>query len=75
MSTTTKRKLAMEFGAETGGNTTVTLYDHRSDVTADDVVNVMVEVVALEALTNADGVLMTDVVTAKEVITTETVLF
>ena len=63
---TTTRKLVGTLGAEGANNVNVTLYDHRSDLDAETVATTFGEVVALEVLTNADGVLMTDVVGAKE---------
>ena len=75
MDTNISRKLNLEFGAADADGVTVTLYDHKADLAADVVATTMSEVVALEVLTNADGTLMTDVLAAKEVITTENIIF
>ena len=72
---TVSRKLQMTFGSADAKNVNVTLYDHRNDLTSEIVADTMVEITALEVLTNTDGVLMTDALAAKEIVTTENTFF
>ena len=75
MTTTTSRRLELQFGAENANNVKVTVYDHKADLTSENVALAMNDVVAMEVLQDKDGHLMTDVLGAKEILTTENILF
>ena len=67
--------LEMEFQASEGANVKVTLYDQKSDLTAETVQDAMMNMVDLEVLVNPDGHLMDGAFGAKTIRKIETKLF
>ncbi|MBR4311617.1 MAG: DUF2922 family protein [Akkermansia sp.] len=65
----------MEFQASEGANVKVTLYDQKSDLTAETVQDAMMNMVDLEVLVNPDGHLMDGAFGAKTIRKIETKLF
>ena len=72
---TIKDSLEMTFQAEEGDNVKVTLYDQKSDLTAETVQDAMMNMVDLEVLVNPDGHLMDGAFGAKTIRKIETKLF
>ena len=72
---TITNSLEMEFQASEGANVKVTLYDQKSDLTAETVQDAMLNMVDLEVLVNADGHLMDGAFGAKTIQKIETKLF
>ena len=72
---TIKDSLEMTFQAEEGDNVKVTLYDQKSDLTAETVQEAMMNVVDMEALVNDTGHLMVGAFGAKTIRKIETKLF
>ena len=72
---TITNSLEMEFQASEGANVKVTLYDQKSDLTAETVQDAMMNMVDLEVLVNPDGHLMDGAYGAKTIRKIETKLF
>ena len=72
---TITNSLEMEFQASEGSNVKVTLYDQKSDLTAETVQDAMMNMVDLEVLVNPDGHLMDGAFGAKTIRKIETKLF
>ena len=72
---TITNSLEMEFQASEGANVKVTLYDQKSDLTAETVQEAMLNMVDLEVLVNADGHLMDGAFGAKTIQKIENKLF
>lgn len=72
---TITNSLEMEFQASEGANVKVTLYDQKSDLTAETVQDAMMNMVDLEVLVNPDGHLMDGSFGAKTIRKIETKLF
>ncbi|MBQ2368605.1 MAG: DUF2922 domain-containing protein [Peptococcaceae bacterium] len=72
---TITNSLEMEFQASEGANVKVTLYDQKSDLTAETVQDAMMNMVDLEVLVNADGHLMDGAYGAKTIRKIENQLF
>ena len=72
---TITNSLEMEFQASEGANVKVTLYDQKSDPTAETVQDAMMNMVDLEVLVNPDGHLMDGAFGAKTIRKIETKLF
>ena len=72
---TITNSLEMEFQASEGANVKVTLYDQKSDLTAETVQDAMMNIVDLEVLVNPDGHLMDGAFGAKTIRKIETKLF
>ena len=72
---TITNSLEMEFHASEGANVKVTLYDQKSDLTAETVQDAMMNMVDLEVLVNPDGHLMDGAFGAKTIRKIETKLF
>ena len=72
---TITNSLEMEFQASEGANVKVTLYDQKSDLTAETVQDAMMNMVDLEVLVNADGRLMDGAYGAKTIRKIENQLF
>ena len=72
---TITNSLEMEFQASEGANVKVTLYDQKSDLTAETVQDAMMNMVDLEVLVNPDGHLMDGAFGAKTIRKIETQLF
>jgi hypothetical protein len=72
---TITNSLEMEFQASEGANVKVTLYDQKSDLTAETVQDAMMNMVDLEVLVNPDGHLMDGAFGAKTIRKIETKLF
>ena len=72
---TITHSLEMEFQASEGSNVKVTLYDQKSDLTAETVQDAMMNMVDLEVLVNPDGHLMDGAFGAKTIRKIETKLF
>ena len=72
---TITNSLEMEFQASEGANVKVTLYDQKSDLTAETVQDAMMNMVDLEVLVNLDGHLMDGAFGAKTIRKIETKLF
>ena len=72
---TITHSLEMEFQASEGANVKVTLYDQKSDLTAETVQDAMMNMVDLEVLVNPDGHLMDGAFGAKTIRKIETKLF
>jgi hypothetical protein len=72
---TITNSLEMEFQASEGANVKVTLYDQKSDLTAETVQDAMMNMVDLEVLVNPDGHLMDGAFGAKTIRRIETKLF
>ena len=72
---TIKDSLEMEFQASEGANVKVTLYDQKSDLTAETVQDAMMNMVDLEVLVNPDGHLMDGAYGAKTIRKIENQLF
>ena len=72
---TITNSLEMEFQASEGANVKVTLYDQKSDLTAETVQDAMMNLVDLEVLVNPDGHLMDGAYGAKTIRKIETKLF
>jgi hypothetical protein len=72
---TITNSLEMEFQASEGANVKVTLYDQKSDLTAETVQDAMMNMVDLEVLVNPDGHLMDGAFGAKTIRKIEPKLF
>jgi hypothetical protein len=72
---TITNSLEMEFQASEGANVKVTLYDQKSDLTAETVQDAMMNMVDLEVLVNPDGHLMDGAYGAKTIRKIENQLF
>mgnify|MGYP002509219662 FL=1 len=72
---TITNSLEMEFQASEGANVKVTLYDQKSDLTAETVQDAMMNMVDLEVLVNPDGHLMDGAFGAKTIRKIENQLF
>ena len=72
---TITNSLEMEFQASEGANVKVTLYDQKSDLTAETVQDAMMNMVDLEVLVNPDGHLMDGAFGAKTIRRIENQLF
>ena len=72
---TITNSLEMEFQASEGANVKVTLYDQKSDLTAETVQEAMMNMVDLEVLVNPDGHLMDGAYGAKTIRKIENQLF
>ena len=72
---TITNSLEMEFQASEGANVKVTLYDQKSDLTAETVQDAMMNMVELEVLVNPDGHLMDGAFGAKTIRKIENQLF
>ena len=72
---TITNSLEMEFQASEGANVKVTLYDQKSDLTAETVQDAMMNMVDLEVMVNPDGHLMDGAFGAKTIRKIETKLF
>ena len=72
---TITNSLEMDFQASEGANVKVTLYDQKSDLTAETVQDAMMNMVDLEVLVNPDGHLMDGAFGAKTIRKIETKLF
>ena len=72
---TITNSLEMEFQASEGANVKVTLYDQKSDLTAETVQDAMMNMVDLEVLVNPGGHLMDGAFGAKTIRKIETKLF
>ena len=72
---TITNSLEMEFQASEGANVKVTLYDQKSDLTAETVQDAMTNMVDLEVLVNPDGHLMDGAYGAKTIRKIENQLF
>ena len=72
---TITNSLEMEFQASEGANVKVTLYDQKSDLTAETVQDAMMNMVDLEVLVNPDGHLMDGAFGAKTIRKLENQLF
>ena len=72
---TITNSLEMDFQASEGANGKVTLYDQKSDLTAETVQDAMMNMVDLEVLVNPDGHLMDGAFGAKTIRKIENQLF
>ena len=72
---TITNSLEMEFQDSEGANVKVTLYDQKSDLTAETVQDAMMNMVDLEVLVNPDGHLMDGAYGAKTIRKIENQLF
>ena len=72
---TITNSLEMEFQASEGANVKVTLYDQKSDLTAETVQDAMMNMIELEVLVNPDGHLMDGAFGAKTIRKIENQLF